>query len=715
MRKWCALGEYLHDKACIPERFSGQFFRLGRWLRQEGEGPNLLCWFAVCFGIGDILFFRSNGDAALIWPALATGLFLSMAWLCRVHRKIFHIATALLAMSLGFTCGTIRLHRAETPVLDKTVIGAVTGHIESVEYRIGRSTQLVILPTALADLPSDRIPKRIRVTLRSGTLPAAGNFISAKMRLLPLPQPVRPSGYDFARDSYFKGIGAVGSILGKPDILSPEEGAQPLGLRFDAAIDKARNDLTKRIYDTVGGEAGGVAAALVTGKRGYIPEETNEVLRAAGIYHIVSISGLHMVIAAGIVFWVVRAVLALFSIPALYWPVKKIAAGFALFGAVGYCLFSGAEVATQRALIMTLIMFGAILADRRALSMRNLAIAALIILITTPEALLGPGFQMSFAAVAALITLAHASKNLSIALRGNWFMRSVIRGANWSLALVATTLVAGLATAPFAAYHFQTAVPFGLIGNALALPLVSLIVMPMGALGALAYLFSLDQPMWLCMGAATAAVVDVSRWVASLEGSLLHFPAFGSGAVLMAALSLVVATVLTTPLRYGAVIPIILAFLWAAAPERYLAFVDRDGRAVAVRGTNGKLFILGNANGFLTEQWLRADGDDRETDDESLFENRRCDRSGCVGKGMLTVALVRHPSAFQEDCKRADVIVSRFSAPKTCAAGLVIDRGSLSNGGAAAVKFIDGDRLGVVHAREAMQAWPWFPKQGISF
>lgn len=168
-----------------------------------------------------------------------------------------------------------------------------------------------------------------------------------------------------------------------------------MGLQVTAAIDRARNALTERIYRSVGGEAGGVAAALVTGKRGYIPEDANDVLRAAGIYHIVSISGLHMVIAAGLVFWLVRAFLAAFPVLALTWPLKKIAAADSMVAAFAYCLFSGAEVATQRSLIMTLAMLGAILAERQALSMHNLAITALIVLVLAPESLISPGFSCS--------------------------------------------------------------------------------------------------------------------------------------------------------------------------------------------------------------------------------------------------------------------------------------------------------------------------------
>ena len=209
-----------------------------------------------------------------------------------------------------------------------------------------------------------------------------------------MPEAARPGGYDFARDAYFNRIGAVGSLTGKVEIRAPPS-APPYDLALNAAIDRARNALTRRIADVIGGQAGAVAAALVTGKRGLIDDDTNQILRGAGIYHIVSISGLHMVLAAGTFFWLARALLALSSFAALHWPCKKIAAVVAMIGATAYCVFSGSEVATERSLIMILVMLGAILIDRPALSLRNLALSALIVLAREPETILGPSFQMS--------------------------------------------------------------------------------------------------------------------------------------------------------------------------------------------------------------------------------------------------------------------------------------------------------------------------------
>ena len=231
-----------------------------------------------------------------------------------------------------------------------------------------------------------------------------GDYIRANTRLLPPPDPARPGGYDFARDAWFKRIGAVGSLNGEIAQVPPPQ-APGFWLNAAMRMDRVRTAVTQRIADWGQGQAGAVAAALVTGQRGLIVEDTNTALRAAGIYHIVSISGLHMVLAAGTIFWLVRALLAGLPMVAMRWPVKKIAASLCHGRcATGYCVFSGSEVAAERSLIMTLVMLGAILADRPALSRCAISRSQLIIvLLIEPEQITGPSFQMSFAAVALLI------------------------------------------------------------------------------------------------------------------------------------------------------------------------------------------------------------------------------------------------------------------------------------------------------------------------
>jgi competence protein ComEC len=695
---------------------------IGPWLTaciaREAERRHLFPWIPVCFGIGILVFLAADGRPALWAPLLAAGLGFTAAVALRgraVGMPIAIALTALFAGFAGFAAGVVRTRSVEAPVLQRTMIVPLSGFIETIEERGAKAgagtpagARLTLRVHALGTLPPEERPARVRVTVRDPRGLSPGLFVSANARLLPPPESAWPGGYDFARDAYFRGIGAVGSLVGSV-ARPPAPSRPPFDLAVAAAIDEARNTLARRIATASGGAAGGVAAALVTGKRGFIDEPTNDVLRAAGIYHIVSISGLHMVLAAGTFFGVTRALLALWPTAALLWPIKKIAALVAMVGAAAYCIFSGSEVATERSLIMTLVMFGAVLVDRPALSLRNLSLAALIVLAREPETLLGPSFQMSFGAVAALVALAAwLQPRLAAEPGGGALVRCFLWARRSFFGLIAVTLVASLATAPFAAYHFQTLTPLGLLGNALALPLVSLVVMPAALIGTFAYPFGLDRPVWIAMGAAVDGVLRLSAWVSGFEASTLLVPAFGAGALALMSLALLLVTIPVSALRWLAVLPAGAGLALAASPERYDLFVDRDGGGAAVRGANGRLVLVGRPSGFVAEQWLRADGDARAAADPSLREGVRCDRWGCVVamRDGRALAFVQDSRAFEEDCRRAAVIVSRLAAPEACGAAVEIDRAVLRANGATALRLTPAEPA-IRTSRPAGDPRPW--------
>ncbi|MDF2600364.1 MAG: ComEC family competence protein [Methylobacterium brachiatum] len=681
-------------------------------LAREVEQRRLFPWLAVAFGTGILVFFAgADGTPFLAAPLVGAALALAPVPFLGARPGSLALALALAAGFLGFAAATWRVGQVAAPILSRTTIGPLTGMIEALDEReVG--ARLVIRVESFARLDPVGRPHRVRVSFRTAPPLRPGDFIAATARLLPPPEAARPGGYDFARDAYFQGIGAVGSLIGAITVQAPPA-PPPLCLRLAALLDEARNALTRRIAQAEGGQAGAVAAALVTGKRGLIGPAANDALRAAGIYHVVSISGLHMVLAAGVVFWLVRAALALIPFCALVWPIKKIAAGFAMLGVTAYCAFSGWDIAAERSLIMTLIMLGAILVDRPALSMRNLALAALIALAREPEGLLGPSFQMSFGAVAGLIACARL-------IDGGLFRRPgagrIERLVGTGLAAVtgtlATTLVAQIATAPFATYHFQTIQPFGLIGNALTLPLVSLVVMPAAVIGILAYPFALDRPVWWLMGQAVGGMLAISEWIAGFDRATLVLPAFGTGALVLLAAGLLLATLPVSRLRWLALPPALLGLGLAAMPDRFDLYIDRQGGGAAVRGTDGRLAALGSPSAFVLEQWLKADGDGRsaKTVIGGVAQSGRCDRLGCTARlpDGRAIALVRDRRAFAEDCARAAVLITRLAAPPTCHAPLVIDRRALAAHGAVALR---ADRAGftVRYAHDEGRSVPWRP------
>ncbi|MBY0296041.1 MAG: ComEC family competence protein [Methylobacterium sp.] len=658
-------------------------------LAEEAGQRRLFPWLAVAFGAGILVFFAAADGLPALWAPLGAAGFCGLAAiLARARPVALALMLGLAAGFLGFAAAAIRVAQVAAPVLPRTTIAPLAGFIESLDER-EEGARVVVRVHRLGEMPAGERPERVRVSYRKADRLRPGDFIEARARLLPPPEAARPGGYDFARDAYFRGIGAVGSLLG-PAAVVPPPVPPPAALRLSAAVDAARNALTRRITDANGGQAGAVAAALVTGKRGLIEPDTNETLRAAGIYHVVSISGLHMVLAAGVIFWLVRALLALAPGLALGWPIKKIAALAAMVGVTAYCVFSGWDLAAERSLVMTLVMLGAILVDRPALSLRNLALAALVALAREPEGLLGPSFQMSFAAVAGLVACARL-------VDGSLLRREAAgplgRAFGWAaaalLGTLATTLVAQVATAPFATYHFQTVQPFGLVGNALTLPLVSVAVMPAAVLGILAYPFALDRPVWWAMGLAVRGMLDIAGWIRGFEHATLVVPAFGPWALGLLTLALLLLTLPASRLRWLGLGPALAGIALAATPPRHDLYVDREGAGAAVRGADGRLSTLGRPPPFVLEQWLKADGDARPRTDPSLARGEACDRLGCVATGPegRRVALVKDKRAFEADCARADVVIARAAAPPGCAARLVIDRAFLAAHGATLVRF----------------------------
>jgi competence protein ComEC len=611
---------------------------------------------------------------------------------------------------LGFAAAAFRANSVAAPVLERTAFAKISAYVETVDA--GREGgRMVLLITAFDSKAGVTAPRRIRTTFK-GLGPRAGDHISGQARLMPPPQPSFPGGYDFARDAYFLGLGAVGRWTG-PMALSPAPVSMSQSLWLVTRIDNARTDLTNRIAKIIGGQAGALSAALVTGKRGLLDEPTNEALRASGLYHIVSISGLHMVLAAGVFFWLGRAGLALLpGVPERY-PIKKYAALMAMFGATAYCLFSGSEVATERSLIMTLVMLGAILFDRPALSMRNLAIAALVVLLREPETLLGPSFQMSFAAVAAMIA-AH-----------EWWMSRKTTGkepAGWGaiwmrkawlalLGSVVTTLIASFATAPFAAYHFQRINPYGLIGNALAIPFVSFIVMPAAVGGTILLPFRLDGPVWSLMGMGSEQVLVVARKVGEVQGAVRGLRAFPISGLLWMAAGFMLLVLVRHALRLCAILPMAVG-LWQAThvtPADIL--IDRQGLIAAVRGQDGRMVMLGrSASRFTVDRWLSADGDLRKSGAPELRQGSHCDRMGCVTT--LTtgepVSLVLEPEAFEDDCRRAKVLITPLQTPDFCRkTAFVIDRSNLMQS-ASIMLHRSGDQYRITPARPQNQWKPWY-------
>ncbi|MPZ58502.1 MAG: DUF4131 domain-containing protein [Rhizobiales bacterium] len=682
---------------------------LRRWLVAEVAPGRLVPWLAIAFGLGIAIYFTAEREPA-IWagPAGALGC-ATAAFAVRNRPFAFPLLLGACTIAAGFSVATLRTAAVSHPVLAFPAWNvAITGWVEAREQR-ERSDRIVVRVHRIEALRMSPKPERVRVSVRKGTAPPMGSFVQLKARLTPPLPPLRPGGYDFARDLYFQGFGASGFALGRIETVPPP-GPPDLRLRYRAAISGLRDAIDARIRAVVSGDRGSIASALITGKRDAISAQVNNAMYVSGIGHVLSISGYHMAVVAGVMFFFLRGVLALVPAFANRMPIKKWAAIAALAAAGFYLLLSGAEVATQRSFIMVAIVLFGVMLDRPALTLRTITIAALVVLLIAPETLVHPSFQMSFAATLALVATYQHSLRWPMRAETSAGARAALWGAREISGLILVSLVAGMATMPYAAFHFHRLAPYGLLANLTTMPVFSMWTMPTGLLGVLLMPFGFDAPLWRLMGAGIDWMIAVALWVAALPGAVGRISAFGIGPLLLGTAGLLVLCLLRTPLRLAGTGLALIAALWAAAAARPDILIAADGRAVAIRGADGRLAVAKTGSDtFATRDWLAADGDARTADDPSLTASVRCDPIGCLGRladGRL-VAVALSLEALAEDCRRAAVVVTQGDAPPGCAAR-VIDRTVRRQTGAVEL-YRDGQGFAVRPARPPGYDRPWSP------
>ena len=683
--------------------------RLRAWLRAEAGDGRLLPWVPIAFGTGIAIYCSADREPAAWLVAAVAAVSVAAAFAMRRH-KAFAALLMLAAMTGGFAIAALKTAWVSHAVLAQPIyVASLQGFVETHEER-ERTDRFVLRVTQMSATRNAVELTRVRLSVRKGTAPPVGSFIVLKARLLPPLSPLRPGSYDFGRDMYFQGIGASGFAMGAIKTLDP-----PLAggwrLRYAAAMQGMRDAIDARIRTVLSGDNRAIATALLTGRRDAITTPVNDAMFISGLGHVLSISGYHMAVVAGVVFFAVRALLALIPGLTVTFPIKKWSAAAALAAATFYLLLSGAEVATQRSFFMTAVVLIAVMVDRRAVTFRTLAVAAMIVLIFVPEALVHPSFQMSFAATLGLVALIQVGMPRLFATPDDSVAaRAAMWGGREIVTLALASFVAGLATTPYAAFHFHRIAPYGVLANLAAMPVVSGLVMPAGLLGVAAMPFGLDGLFWPLMGAGIDWMIAVTLWVAALPGAIGHMAAFGSGPLALASAGIVLLGLLRTPLRWAGGGMLVLATVWAVAVRQPDILVAGDGHNVAVRVADGGMRVMRTAKDtFLLREWLAADADSRSPADPTLGQGVSCDPDGCVVKmadGRL-VALALRPDALADDCVRAAVIVTVRQAPPGCGA-LVIDRERLRRQGTLVLRQ-SGDGFTVTAIRPDGVDRPWSP------
>jgi len=653
----------------------------------------------VCLGVGIGGYFGLMSEPTLaVWAMLGLAAF-GLAIVVFMGGMLARPLTlAVLLVVSGFLWAGARTHMIEAPVLGFRYYGPVEGRIVAIDRATSDRVRITLDRVVLDDMRPERVPARVRVSLQpdqAGSLPVPGNRVALTAHLSPPGGPVEPGGFDFQRLAWFQRLGAVGYSRTPLITLEP---APP-----DFTIARWRNAISREVQARLPGETGAFAAAVTTGDRSGMTQGSLTALRESNLAHLLAISGLHMGLLTTFVFGALRLALVLLPAIALGWPVKKIAAVGALLAGAVYLALSGGNVATQRAFIMVAVMLIAVLLDRRALTLRAVAVAAVIVLALRPESLTEPGFQMSFAATIALVAAFRV-------LRDHQSDR-VPRWARAMLATVVSSAVAGAATAPVAASHFNMIAHYGLIANLVSVPLMGLVVMPGAVLAACLAPLGLHGIGLAVMAPAIQWILAVAHWTAAQDGAVGRVMSPGPFVMPLFALGMLWLVLWRGRARFVGLAPTLLAFVLWGGDERPALLVAPGGGLIGVMTEEGRALNKGQGDGFAALSWLENDGDTPD-------QERAAARGGLGDRaGILTFTIGETPVVYLSGrgaadqvgngCAKAGFVILAAEATGPAPSGCTLwDRKALEQSGGLAVYRKTPD-LHIVTARAAAGQRPW--------
>lgn len=630
---------------------------------ETGLGFNFL---PVFLGFGILIYFTIPAEPS-IYATLFTAIILIFAAVkLEFQSKLYYLLLSVSAILGGMFFAQSATLLNQTPIIERQITTQMQGVVLGVDKSRRGASRYLIKPVILEGLKVENMPRRLRVSAAAKheeMLP--GEAITGLVRLQPVSGPVYPGGYDFSFFVWHEGMGGSGFFMGRPSKAQTNH-LLGGGEQFTVLVNKMRIAVEKRILKAMPDATGKIAVALVTGNKTYIPNDVQETLRKTGLAHILAISGLHMALVTLTVIWCIRLALVFLPTLALNYPIKKWAVCAGFVSATGYLMLSGAGIATQRAWVMISVMLLAVLMDKRAITMRSVAISAVIILVLNPQSLLSPGFQMSFAAVTALVAGYEVLNKRRKAQAENTFApvsQNLISRASSGLlgyftGIATTSLIAGTATAFIAAWHFHQVAPFGLLANLIAMPIVSIIIMPFVLFSILLMPYGLEFIPLSAVSFGIDWVVEISRWVESISpnGNTGLLP---KAAILIFASFLILICLLKTKLRYISLAPLLAFPFIFHTPIKPDVIISENGRAIAIKTDNKKLGLLfPRGSAFVQNIWLKAwSGGEHEL---LNLAKDQCNRERCVV--VLPSSKILHvlynPEFIQSSCSRADIMIA---------------------------------------------------------
>lgn len=656
-------------EAPLPQRARGywktRFSAAAEGLEKllEAERAQLPAWVVVGFGSGIAAWFAL--DEPRQWQALlcvAAALAL-IGFTLRGGRGGRALGWFSLALTLGCALVWVRAMSVAEPRLSRPAVTDVAGKVTSVDYLAARDSTRLMIATSKSGLPP-----RVRVTVDNGKVPpgiAAGAEVRIRVRLTPPPPMALPGTYDFARDAWFKRIGAVGKSLGSVLVLKP---AQPKGL------DRIRTSLRQHIASRLPPNSAGIAIALATGDQNAVGQDDADAMRRSGLTHLLSVSGLHIAAVVAFAMLLSLKLLALSERLALRFNLVLVCAAVAAAAGIGYTLLTGAQVPTVRSCVAALLILAGIALGRDAISIRLIATGALIVLIFRPEALAGASFQMSFAAVTSIVAL-HST---SWARR--FFQRReegpIARLLREVAALVATGLAVEVALCPLALYHFHRSGLYGVGANIIAIPLTTFAIMPLEAGALLFDAVGWGKPLWFLCGAAIDGLLRLAHMVSSAKGAVALLPSMPVWAFALMVVGGVWLCLWKTRVRLAGVLPIAIGAIAAAFSPAPDLLVTGDGMHLAVVDHGTPLILRERTGDYVRSLFAEASGFDGDPEDLGATRYSSCSHDACVallGKGPVRWRLLATRSsnriewaAFTRACADADIVVSDRRLPRGC-------------------------------------------------
>nr|WP_235971103.1 ComEC/Rec2 family competence protein [Palleronia pontilimi] len=660
-------------------------------LRLDGQRGALVPWIPVCLACGIGAYFALPVEPSTRhWWILAIVLLLSVGGLLAGLRH-WPLAVALILIVFGFGLAGLRTYMVAGPVLDWRYYGPVTGRVVTVDRSGSDKIRLTLDRVKLDRVAPEETPLRVRVSLhgqQDWLDPSPGQRIGVTAHLSQPQGPVEPGGFDFRRMAWFRGLGAVGYARSPAILVRDDDGTRPIG--------RLRMAISRHVRTVLPGEAGAFAAAITTGDRSAMGAETLAALRASNLAHLLAISGLHMGLLTGAAFWALRLAFSLVPGWALSRPVKKYAALGALAVGAVYLALSGGNVATQRAFIMAAVMLVAVCLDRRAVTLRAVAVSATIVLILRPEALTEPGFQMSFAATTALVAAFRMMRDHAPVGTGKW--------RRWLLALVFSSLVAGVATAPYGAAHFNQLSHYGLLANVLAVPVMGTFVMPAALLAACLAPLGLSWIGFWLMKPAVEWIMAVAHQVAALPNATSHVQSAPAGFLGLFSLGMLLLILWRGPMRFSGVAVAVAAIaLWVNA-ERPAVLIAPSGGLIGVMQEGKRHLSKPKGDGFAARVWLENDGDLTEQSAAAVFEPGH--RFWASGLSIVQISGRGAADRARESCAEGGLVVASVEVPDAAGSCLLLDSVDLTRTGAVSVRVRDG-QAHLTSARAKTGARPW--------